>query len=179
MQLITSPFRIQPEAAVPPGSVERLYDRVFGPARFQKASHRLRKGVAPASALGWVATEGDRIIGAVRYWPIQVKETGEPALLLGPLAIAPEWTGRGIGTALVTKTLGLAEGHGHDLVLLAGDPAYYVRFGFVPASPCGFVMPGEARPERLQVMSLRYRLHRGRGGTLQAAMPDARSARAS
>jgi len=44
---------------------------------------------------------------------------------------------------------------GHDLVLLVGDVDYYKRFGFVPATPHGFVMPGEKRPERLQVAPLK------------------------
>ncbi len=44
---------------------------------------------------------------------------------------------------------------GHDLVLLVGDVDYYKRFGFVPATPFGFVMPGEKRPDRLQVAPLK------------------------
>ena len=42
-----------------------------------------------------------------------------------------------------------------DLVFLVGDVAYYERFGFVPATPHGFVMPGERRPDRLQVFALK------------------------
>jgi predicted N-acetyltransferase YhbS len=49
------------------------------------------------------------------------------------------------------KTLDLAAQLGHDLVLLVGDVDYYKRFGFVPATPHGFVMPGESRPDRLLV----------------------------
>ena len=53
------------------------------------------------------------------------------------------------------KTLDLAAQLGHDLVLLVGDLEYYKRFGFVPATPHGFVMPGESRPDRLQVAPLK------------------------
>jgi predicted N-acetyltransferase YhbS len=134
--------------------VETLYDRVFGPARLQKASHGYRIGVAALRELSWIATDGERIIGAIRYWPILVGETRHPALLLGPLAILPARAGCGIGSALVGKTLALAKQAGHDLVLLVGDVDYYERFGFVPATPHGFVMPGETRPERLQVIAL-------------------------
>jgi predicted N-acetyltransferase YhbS len=69
----------------------------------------------------------------------------------------------------VNKTLGLAKQRGYDLVLLAGDPGYYQRFGFVPAATYGFVLPGEARPERLQVLSLRGRPLEARGGELLKA----------
>jgi predicted N-acetyltransferase YhbS len=160
MKLIKPEYLIKPEPAVLAGAVERLYDDVFGPARFHKASYLFREGVAPVRELSWIALEGDRpgndrLVGAIRYWPILVGETGHPALLLGPLAIAQDRAGKGIGRALMFKTLDLAAQLGHDLVLLVGDVDYYKRFGFVPATPHGFVMPGESRPDRLQVAPLK------------------------
>lgn len=160
MKLIKPEFQIKPEPAALAGAVERLYDDVFGPARFHKASYQFRDGVAPVQELSWIALEGDRpgkerVVGAIKYWPILVGETGHPALLLGPLAIATDRAGKGIGRALMFKTLELAAQLGHDLVLLVGDVDYYKRFGFVPATPHGFVMPGETRPERLQVAPLK------------------------
>ena len=155
MKLIKPEYLIKPEPAVLAGTVERLYDEVFGPARFHKASYLFREGVNPVRELSWIALEGDRLVGAIRYWPILVGETGHPALLLGPLAIAQDRAGKGIGRALMFKTLDLAAQLGHDLVLLVGDVDYYKRFGFVPATPHGFVMPGESRPDRLQVAPLK------------------------
>jgi predicted N-acetyltransferase YhbS len=155
MKLIKPEYLIKPEPAVLAGAVERLYDDVFGPARFHKASYLFREGVDPVRELSWIALEGDRLVGAIRYWPILVGESGHPALLLGPLAIAQDRAGKGIGRALMFKTLDLAAQLGHDLVLLVGDVDYYKRFGFVPATPHGFVMPGESRPDRLQVAPLK------------------------
>ena len=155
MKLIKPEYLIKPEPAVLAGAVERLYDDVFGPARFHKASYLFREGVAPVQELSWIALEGDRLVGAIRYWPILVGETGHSALLLGPLAIAQDRAGKGIGRALMFKTLDLAAQLGHDLVLLVGDVDYYKRFGFVPATPHGFVMPGESKPDRLQVAPLK------------------------
>ena len=80
---------------------------------------------------------------------------GHQALLLGPLAIAQDRAGKGIGRALMFKTLDLAAQLGHDLVLLVGDVEYDKRFGFVPAMLHGFAMPGESRPDRLQVAPLK------------------------
>ena len=160
MKLIKPEYLIKPEPAVLAGAVERLYDDVFGPARFHKASYLFREGVEPVHELSWIALEGDRpgndrLVGAIRYWPILVGETGHSALLLGPLAIAQDRAGKGIGRALMFKTLDLAAQLGHDLVLLVGDVDYYKRFGFVPATPHGFAMPGESRPDRLQVAPLK------------------------
>ena len=192
MKLIKPEFQIKPETAAQAGAVERLYDDVFGPARFHKASYQFRDGVAPVKELSWIALEGDRpgkdrLVGVIRYWPILVGETGHPALLLGPLAIAPDKAGKGIGRALMFKTLELAAQLGHDLVLLVGDVDYYKRFGFVPATPHGFVMPGETRPDRLQVAPLKDDVlgriagdlrHLSTGLAAQPAKRPARRARA-
>ena len=71
MKLIKPEYLIKPEPAVLAGAVERLYDDVFGSARFHKASYLFRDGVAPVRALSWVALESgrpgsDRVVGAIR-----------------------------------------------------------------------------------------------------------------
>src|SRR6185369_11320766 len=136
-------------------AVETLLDNVFGPGRQDKASYSYRTGVQPVAELSWTAFADEKLVGTIRYWPILVGESGLQALLLGPLGIDQDFAGRGIGRALTFKTLELAAGLGYGLVLLVGDVDYYKRFGFVPATPYGFAMPGEKRPERLQVAALR------------------------
>jgi predicted N-acetyltransferase YhbS len=154
---------IKPESAALSQSVELLLDRVFGADRREKASYLYRQGIDPIAALSWVAVENPsddgktdgRLVGAIRYWPVLVGDAHHKALLLGPLAITPELAGKGIGRALTFRTLEIAAELYFDLVLLVGDYDYYKRFGFVPATPYGFVMPGEQRPERLQVTELK------------------------
>ncbi len=148
-------YILKPETADLAPAVELMLDTVFGPGRQDKASYQYRAGVQPVAELSWTAFAGDKLVGTIRYWPILVGESGLQALLLGPLGIDQGYAGRGIGRALTFKTLELAAGLGYGLVLLVGDVDYYKRFGFVPATPYGFVMPGEKRPERLQVAALR------------------------
>ena len=148
-------FIIKPEDSALTPRVERLLDAVFGAARFDKASYQFRDGVPPLAELSWAALCGDEVVGTIRYWPILVGDSGHSALLLGPLGIQPRLAGKGIGRTLTFHTLELAAQMGHDLVLLVGDVDYYKRFGFVPAAPHGFSMPGESRPERLQVAPLK------------------------
>jgi len=143
-------FDLRPEAATDVAAVERLLDRSFGVRRHHKVSYRYRHGIEPVAELCLVAEGGDGLVGAIRYWPIRLG--ARPALLLGPLAIAPERRGHGIGRALVRETLDIAARSGPALVFLVGDPAYYGRFGFVPAPPA-IVMPGET-PGRLQYQGL-------------------------
>ncbi|MDY0882099.1 GNAT family N-acetyltransferase [Dongia soli] len=152
-------YLLKPETPDLAPAVESLLDTVFGASRFDKASYQYRIGVQPVADLSWTAFAGDRLVGSIRYWPILVDPqdggTATQALLLGPLSIDQEFAGKGIGRALTFKTLELAAGLGYGLVLLVGDIDYYKRFGFVPATPYGFVMPGESRPHRLQVAALR------------------------
>jgi len=144
-------FDLAPERATDSVAVESLLDVAFGPDRRVKRSYAFREGEAPVAELCWLIRDGGRIVGSIRYWP--VRAGGRPALLLGPLAVAPDRRGEGIGKALVDATLDRAAAAGHGLVLLVGEPVYYARFGFEPAAPRGLVMPGE-HPDRLMLRVL-------------------------
>src|SRR6185295_6625797 len=111
---------------------ERLLDAAFGPARFAKASERLREDRLAADGLSFAATENGRLVGTVRLWNVNAG-LGRPALLLGPLVVAAEARNRGIGAALMRRALREAKRLGHQAVLLVGDAPYYGRFGFSPA----------------------------------------------
>ena len=124
-----------------PGDVaarEALLDVSYGPVRFTKTSQRLREGRLPELAL--VATEGRRLVGTVRLWSIAAGP-GRPALLLGPLAVAPDCRNRGIGSTLVRQALRTAARRGHDVVLLVGDAPYYGRFGFSAEKTAALRLP--------------------------------------
>jgi predicted N-acetyltransferase YhbS len=147
-------FTITTERPEDGPAIEELLDSAFGPFRDSKVSYRYRTGVAPVDHLRLVARDvDDAIIGTIRYWPILIGHAAKPGLLLGPLAVDGGKRTRGIGAALVRRTLDMAAWARHERVLLVGDPAYYSRFGFVPAAPLGIVMAGE-NPARLQALAL-------------------------
>jgi predicted N-acetyltransferase YhbS len=147
-------FTITTERPEDGPAIEELLDTAFGPFRDSKVSYRYRAGVAPVAHLKLVARNaGDEVVGTIRYWPIAVGHAARPGLLLGPLAVAADARALGIGAALVRRTLDMATWARHERVLLVGDPAYYRRFGFVPAAPLGITMAGE-NPARLQALPL-------------------------
>lgn len=51
---------------------------------------------------------------------------------LAPLAVAPSYQQKGIGTALVRQGLKHLQEAGFDLAIVLGDTDYYGRFGFTP-----------------------------------------------
>lgn len=148
-------FAVRPQIAADKPAISALQNRVFGPGRYAKASYRLREGVEPIDALSLVAMrEGDNtIVGSIRYWPVMIGPNAssqmDAALLLGPLAVAPEVQGKGAGLALMKESLRLAAGMGHRLVLLVGDLPYYARVGFSQVPRGRVVMPQPYDPDRL------------------------------
>ena len=76
---------------------------------------------------------------------------------LSPLAVAPSRHGQGIGSALVREVIRRADERGLPLILLEGDPRYYVRFGFEHSVPHGIRinLPEWAPSEAGQVLRLR------------------------
>jgi predicted N-acetyltransferase YhbS len=146
-------------------AIERLLDTAFGPERLAKLSYRYRDGVAAVPELRLVARSAGGIIGTVRCWPIAIGSTFAPALLLGPLAVAPEQRGRGVARTLMRRVLDLATAAGHNLVLLVGDPGFYRHFGFVPATPLGITMPNET-PARVLIKELVPHALDGVSGTI-------------
>lgn len=77
-----------------------------------------------------------------------------PALGLGPLSVLPAHQRSGVGTALMHTVLGAADALGEPLVILLGDPAYYSRFGFRPASTRGITPPDPDWTPYFQVRTL-------------------------
>ena len=59
------------------------------------------------------------MVASIRNWPILINERW-PAVLLGPLAIAPELRGLGYGKALMWHSMAQSRMLGHSLGTLTG-----------------------------------------------------------
>ena len=109
-----------------------------------------------------------RMIAAVRFTPITIGSTAG-ALLLGPLAVEPEFAGEGHGRKLIADALAQAQHDGIRLVVLVGDEPYYARFGFHPVPPGQIALPGPVDPKRLLATELAPGALAGYRGLVAAA----------
>lgn len=102
--------------------------------------------------LSLVAEERGHVVGHVAVSPVTVSDGSPGWYGLGPVSVAPERQGQGLGTALVTAALdGLRRLDAAGCVVL-GDPAYYARFGFRREE--ALVLP-EVPAEYFQAIGLR------------------------
>jgi predicted N-acetyltransferase YhbS len=92
-----------------------------------------------------------------------------PALLLGPLAVHQAHRNRGIGSALMRRAIARARLAGHHAIVLAGDAAYYGRFGFSAAATGALWMPGQFDRDRLLALELKSGALAGALGMIGAA----------
>jgi len=132
---------------------ETLLDQAYGLSRFAKPSEKIRRGRLAADGLSIVATDNGRVVGTVRLWHVDAGE-GVRALLLGPLAVHPDYRRQGLGAALMQRAIRNARLRGHKAVLLVGDAEYYGRFGFSAAKTEKLAMPVACPAHRLLALEL-------------------------
>jgi putative acetyltransferase len=100
-----------------------------------------------------------RVVGhvMVTYASVRDDATEHRIACLSPLAVAPDFHGRGIGSALVRAVVARVDEDGEPLVVLEGSPLYYGRLGFEHSVPHGIhiTLPDWAPAEAAQIMRLR------------------------
>lgn len=158
-------FRLEEPADAP--IIESLQAELFGPERFKRAAYVLREGVPPDPRLSFVATLDGKLVASVRMTPITIG--GRPALILGPLVVAPEHKGQGAGRALVRKALHAARQHRHRVVMLVGDLPYYGPLGFTFLGRDEITLPAWVDKDRVLVAGLVPGALDGLGGPAEKA----------
>lgn len=143
----------RPAAAGDMTAISDLSARVFGPGRFVRTAYRIREGTPDVSAFCRVAMLGQRIIAAIRMTEVRVGGQGG-ALLLGPLAVDPDFANLGHGRRLIAESTAAAKAAGREIVLLVGDLPYYGRLGFMLVPAGRIELPGPVDAQRLMALEL-------------------------
>lgn len=98
--------------------------------------HNLRKAPCYIDDLAFLCVKADgRIIGASYSSKGEIKDTEvlHEAVIIGPIAVHPEFQKQGIGLHLLELTLNRARELGFSCALLYGNPDYYHKSGFTEA----------------------------------------------
>ncbi|HQY45914.1 MAG TPA: N-acetyltransferase [Usitatibacteraceae bacterium] len=83
-----------------------------------------------ALSVSLVAEDAGRVVGHVALSPVTISDGATGWFGLGPISVEPGLQRRGIGRALMEKCLAELREIGANGCVLAGDPAFYIRFGF-------------------------------------------------
>ncbi len=135
-------------------AIEEMTAAAFGPDRFHKTVYRQREDVSRLKDLCFVCLDQKgRLVASIRNWPVLINEKW-PAVMLGPLAIAPELRGLGYGKALMWHAMAQARMQGHGRIILVGDPEYYNQFGFRRDLALNLQLPGWVEERRFLALEL-------------------------
>ena len=100
-------------------------------------------------SISLVATTDDRVVGHILFTPVTIEPTANVRIAgLAPMSVRRMYQRRGVGGRLIQAGLEECRRQGFAAVVLVGHPAYYPRFGFVPAHTygleCEFPVPQDA-----------------------------------
>lgn len=94
--------------------------------------HKLRNDEVYVPQLSRIAEVNGEIAGAIFYARAKLLNDNKKKdiLIFGPLCVAPQWQGCGVGGKLLEETLRLAKQEGFEGVIIFGEPDYYPLHGF-------------------------------------------------
>ncbi|MFA0815162.1 MAG: GNAT family N-acetyltransferase [Anaerofustis sp.] len=120
-------------------------------------AHVMRESELFIPELDFVAEADGKIVGNIMYAHSMVAEGDDkiyPVITFGPVSVLPAYQKQGVGSRLIRHTLDLAKKMGYPAVFIYGDPAYYSRFGFVPAETYRIKNASGKYADALQVLEL-------------------------
>jgi putative acetyltransferase len=147
---------VRPERAEDAAAVRSLLVGAFETAAEADLVDALRANAQPYIAL--VAVVDDVVVGHIAFTAVAfdpMRDRVGLALGLAPLAVAAAGRGRGIGGTLVDAGLQACRESGAGLVTVLGDPAFYGRHGFEPASKLGLRCTYDAPADAFMAIALR------------------------
>jgi len=154
------------------GAIAAVHEAAFARPEEARLVDALRAGGKAVVSLVAVAdgAAGAVIVGHVLFSPMTIEGLGAAACAgLAPVAVLPAYQRRGIGGALVRAGLDACRSAGHGAAVVLGDPAYYSRFGFVPARRFGLSSEYDAPADAFMALELRPGALAGAGGLCRYA----------
>ena len=115
-------------------SIRMVYENAFEQPEGETVSQLaidLLEDKTALPMLSLVAEQDNEIIGNIIFSSVNIEGVeGVSAYILAPLAVTKLVQRSGIGTQLINKGLEALKKRGAKIVLVYGDPNYYMRAGF-------------------------------------------------
>ncbi len=156
-------------------TVFHLIQRAFENEQFtdhqeQFLVERLRDSEAFIPELSLVAEIDGKIAGYILLTKLKIiaddlKET--ESLALAPVAVLPEFQGKGIGGQLIRTAHERAKELGFHSVILLGHQHYYPRFGYEMTKKYGIKLPFDVPDENCMAIELSENALQHASGTVQ------------
>lgn len=137
-------MRIRSESPTDHEAIRAINEQAFGEVVEADLVEAIRASDRFVPELSLVAVSQGQSLGHVISSYVDVVPGSRRVLQVGPLAVLPSHQRRGIGSALMSETIRVADEFGEPLLLIEGNPSYYERFGFTRADAMGIEPPPEA-----------------------------------
>ena len=115
-------------------SIRKLHQNAFDQSEGEVVSQLaidLLEDKTALPILSLVAEQDKEIIGNIIFSSVNIEgNEGVSAYILAPLAVSKYAQRNGIGTQLINQGLKTLKERGAEIVLVYGDPNYYMRTGF-------------------------------------------------
>ena len=160
-------MKIRPEQPGDQPQIRTINQQAFAGDTEANLVDALRNCDVPLISL--VAEEDEQLIGHILFSPVTLsgRNNAPPIAGLAPMAVLPDWQGRGVGSLLVTTGLEYCASAGYVAVVVLGHADYYPRFGFVPASRFGIKSEFNVPDEVFMLKTLQGSALQGIKGTVQ------------
>lgn len=161
---------VRVEIPVDAAGIDSLLRRAFPTDAEADLVHQLRED--GQLTLGIVATDDEGgVVGYAAFSPVLIEGEDRQWVGLAPLAVEESLRRQGIGQQLVYEGLDALNEFGYTAVVVLGEPAYYSRFGFVPASEYQLHCRWPQSAAAFQVYPLADNYFEGASGLVDYAEP--------
>lgn len=128
-------FTIRPEAPADRPAIFAVHAAAFPTDDEARLVDRVR--AAGDAIVSLVAEQGSAVVGHALFSPVRADRAPEPGAGLAPVATLPAFQRKGVASALVLDGLAALRARSIAWAAVLGEPGYYARFGFTPASQWG------------------------------------------
>lgn len=157
---------IRPEAEDDRRAVQAVNEAAFDTRAEAGLVAALRDHARPLISL--VADDGCSLVGHIMFSPVVLAGySGLKIMGLAPMAVLPEHQRRGTGSELVRAGIEECRTLGCGAVVVLGHPAYYPRFGFVPAAPLNIACEYDVPEDVFMIKELQPGCLDGAAGTIR------------